>query len=205
MQTAPYKAPSDANHWRRLLFSNLTAILTGLATAYLRAYFERSNLHYETIASCFLILPAISLILAFTARRLPILAALTWLMLEVLLVYVFFTLSFWLLYLFLVPSEAILPVMLKAMAICWLVSALVSAIIIALLAKFRPPILGPHCRGCGYCLIGLPSNRCPECGRTFTDQEVSLKDLILYAPSLQGVIPERDKSPMRNVDFGDNC
>jgi hypothetical protein len=23
------------------------------------------------------------------------------------------------------------------------------------------------CRGCGYALIGLPSNRCPECGREF--------------------------------------
>jgi hypothetical protein len=24
-----------------------------------------------------------------------------------------------------------------------------------------------YCRGCGYALIGLPSNRCPECGRDF--------------------------------------
>jgi hypothetical protein len=23
------------------------------------------------------------------------------------------------------------------------------------------------CRGCGYALIGLPGNRCPECGREF--------------------------------------
>lgn len=27
--------------------------------------------------------------------------------------------------------------------------------------------LGPFCRRCGYCLIGLPERRCPECGRRF--------------------------------------
>ncbi len=30
---------------------------------------------------------------------------------------------------------------------------------------------GPRCFGCGYLLIGLPTNRCPECGREFDPAE----------------------------------
>ncbi len=30
---------------------------------------------------------------------------------------------------------------------------------------------GPRCFGCGYLLIGLPTNRCPECGREFNPAE----------------------------------
>lgn len=27
-----------------------------------------------------------------------------------------------------------------------------------------------HCQSCGYCLFGLPNNRCPECGAEFSPQ-----------------------------------
>ena len=30
---------------------------------------------------------------------------------------------------------------------------------------------GPRCFGCGYLVIGLPTNRCPECGREFDPAE----------------------------------
>ncbi len=33
---------------------------------------------------------------------------------------------------------------------------------------------GPRCFGCGYLLIGLPTNRCPECGREFDPAEYGL-------------------------------
>lgn len=33
------------------------------------------------------------------------------------------------------------------------------------------PDLGLRCIGCGYRLYGLPSHRCPECGRDFTLDE----------------------------------
>ncbi len=33
---------------------------------------------------------------------------------------------------------------------------------------------GPRCFGCGYLLIGLPTNRCPECGREFDPAEHGL-------------------------------
>jgi hypothetical protein len=30
---------------------------------------------------------------------------------------------------------------------------------------------GPYCLGCGYLLVGLPTNRCPECGRVFDPKD----------------------------------
>src|SRR3954470_5360558 len=30
----------------------------------------------------------------------------------------------------------------------------------------------PHCRGCGYTLVGNQSGTCPECGRAWTDSSV---------------------------------
>lgn len=32
----------------------------------------------------------------------------------------------------------------------------------------------PHCRGCGYKLLGLESKVCPECGRSFADSRVRI-------------------------------
>lgn len=31
----------------------------------------------------------------------------------------------------------------------------------------------PHCQCCGYCLVGLESHRCPECGREFNPEDES--------------------------------
>src|SRR5947208_15213121 len=30
----------------------------------------------------------------------------------------------------------------------------------------------PHCRGCGYVLVGKESGMCPECGRSWTEASV---------------------------------
>jgi antitoxin Phd len=37
--------------------------------------------------------------------------------------------------------------------------------------------------------------------RLLTGEQPSLKDLLLNGPSLEGVIPERDRSPMRTVEL----
>src|SRR3954467_10784820 len=39
---------------------------------------------------------------------------------------------------------------------------------------FRPRRRGdtPHCRGCGYALVGNQSGTCPECGREWTEATV---------------------------------
>jgi hypothetical protein len=44
------------------------------------------------------------------------------------------------------------------------------------LALCRSPVQeaeGPQCSNCGYSLIGLTSNRCPECGQTFPEELVT--------------------------------
>ena len=45
------------------------------------------------------------------------------------------------------------------------VSALMLSVVVLLRRRFWPVFPGGHCRYCGYCLYGLPTPRCPECGR----------------------------------------
>jgi predicted amidophosphoribosyltransferase len=62
-----------------------------------------------------------------------------------------------------------------------------------------------RCRHCGTPLIEASGDCCPKCGRALRHKKGSLADLLLNAPySLHGVIPPRDRTPMRAVDFGDD-
>jgi hypothetical protein len=59
---------------------------------------------------------------------------------------------------------------------CWLANAAGAAIILGLMHWYRRPMpMGPYCPQCGYCLIGLSERRCPECGRTFTVEELGIR------------------------------
>ncbi len=42
------------------------------------------------------------------------------------------------------------------------------AVLLVLAARARNANRRGHCRGCGYCLYGLQSERCPECGIPFS-------------------------------------
>jgi hypothetical protein len=46
----------------------------------------------------------------------------------------------------------------------WLVSVGVAAICTAAIRLLQKPRLEPRCARCGYALIGLRDDRCPECG-----------------------------------------
>ncbi len=48
---------------------------------------------------------------------------------------------------------------------------------------------GPRCFGCGYLLIGLPTNRCPECGREFDPAEYGDEGSNPVLASHQGETP----------------
>lgn len=43
--------------------------------------------------------------------------------------------------------------------------------------------VGPSCPGCGYCLIGLAEQVCPECGRPFTLEELDVTSRDLRPPA----------------------
>jgi hypothetical protein len=57
--------------------------------------------------------------------------------------------------------------------------------ILLLMLQLRPQtrILGPYCPQCGYCLIGLPTHRCAECGRPFTLEELGIDEAALNPAS----------------------
>jgi hypothetical protein len=69
-----------------------------------------------------------------------------------------------------------------ALIVIWAFSAGVSAAAVALFHQFRTPkLVAPFCPQCGYHLVGLSVNRCPECGRDFNLGElgVSSADLAI--------------------------
>jgi uncharacterized OB-fold protein len=51
--------------------------------------------------------------------------------------------------------------------------------------RHQKRIPGPYCPQCGYCLIGLPSHRCTECGRPFTLEELKI-DAAALNPAAPG-------------------
>jgi hypothetical protein len=57
-------------------------------------------------------------------------------------------------------------------------------VILLLLMRLRlqKRIPGPYCPQCGYCLIGLPTRRCTECGRPFTLEELGI-DAAALSPA----------------------
>jgi hypothetical protein len=61
----------------------------------------------------------------------------------------------------------------------WLGGLVVGAVLLASARAYWPLREGPYCPGCGYCVIGVRERRCPECGRSFTLEElgVSAKEL----------------------------
>lgn len=91
---------------------------------------------------------------------------------------------------FRVPSLELLPVVAVAYFVrLWLVGLAAAGLgLLASRACYRLVIQdGTLCLGCGYKLIGLTSQVCPECGREFTYQEL-------------GTIPERLQAAASEIE-----
>jgi len=54
-----------------------------------------------------------------------------------------------------------------AFALTFLITSLVLCGSTYIRRRISPPIPPGHCTRCGYCLFGLPTNICPECGTPF--------------------------------------
>jgi len=72
---------------------------------------------------------------------------------------------------------------LGVMIVFWIIAASIATVLLLLLQHWQRPHTGPYCLQCGYCLIGLPSRRCPECGTEFTPEELGVTEQELLAPA----------------------
>ena len=60
--------------------------------------------------------------------------------------------------------------------ILWGIAVVVGSVVIAIVRPGSKVLTGPYCRGCGYCVVGLSEQRCPECGRPFTAAELGISE-----------------------------
>ena len=67
--------------------------------------------------------------------------------------------------------ELILSLMLIGL-LAWAVPAALACVTVWTHNRYWPIYPPGYCKGCGYCLRGLPEPRCPECGRAFDPAEV---------------------------------
>jgi hypothetical protein len=167
---------TTTRRWRGMLLGALIAAITGATAGYLRPAL-RGTVHYEMIASLFVVVPVICLCLTLSLRQVPWRQAAGWLVLETSAVCAAFAIAWAAVFRHLVQD------MLSVMTVVWLVAAASSVALLILWQQLHRPHSGPYCPGCRYCLIGVPTDRCPECGRDFTLQELGITREALQPPS----------------------
>jgi hypothetical protein len=135
-------------------------------------------------------LPLICFLIVMGRRRIPWHRALLWMSLEIAGCICFFVAArerFWH-FSGHAPYES--PTMLSAALDLGLASFICGAILLLTL-QVKPEVakIGPYCPACGYCLLGTPTQTCPECGRPFTLDElgVSAEALVPTVPSPAGL------------------
>jgi hypothetical protein len=161
---------------RRLAAAAIASAATGAATAAVRPWF-RGPIHYEAVAALFVVLPLISLTLALSLKRVPWRRALGWLALELLAVCIAFPVGYWL------APGAFPDEILGIMSAFWVIAAATCAALLVVWQWFHRPVAGPYCPACAYCLIGAPTDRCPECGRDFDVRELGITRDELRPPA----------------------
>ena len=148
--------------------------MIGGGAAYVRVTWR---VPHGAIAGLFL-MPALLFWLIASQRRVPWRHTLIWLHLELAVVSLIAPISWSLTF-----GNSLLDPHLGLMAGIWLIAAAAGTLALAIWQRLRPLLEGPYCRGCGYCLIGAPSDRCPECGRAYTLAELGVERSALSATS----------------------
>lgn len=157
-----------STRWRTNWF--IVFAITGLVSgAISRNARDSGPIHYEAIVSW-----AFLMVMSFVAMRLnrrqPRHSALIDFNLQAFFLWFAF-LAGWS-----VVNESIWEDILLVLGAWWLGVALVGTLALVLLQKFYPPKFGPYCPGCGYYLVGLSQQICPECGRGFSIEELGISE-----------------------------
>ena len=153
----------------------LAGAALGLATALVRARTVFTGVHWETVAGLLVAQPLACIGLAWLQRRVPWRRAIGWVAFE----------SAWLCAATFVGFLALsrLPARsgLFIESCVWASACVAGAALLIVWQRRHLRVAGPHCPACGYCLIGTPSGRCPECGRAFTPGELGMTAADLAA------------------------
>ncbi len=178
MQHVAARHLTPTRRWRRLSLVVIVAAATGVAAAIVRPRIG-GRIHYEMLTSVFVVLPAICVCLTLSLRRVPWRQAVGWLVLEVSAAYLIFFAAFWVVFRHVWDKH-----MLSGTIAFWLIFVGLSAALLIGWQQWRCPMVGPYCPACSYCLIGVAIDRCPECGRAFTLEELGVTREELRAPTV---------------------
>lgn len=156
---------------RRLIWAfvyTLVGLGSGVLSRFLRPYLD-GPVHYEAIASWFFLM-----IMSFVSMRSNRFQPRRVAMID------FHVQLFLLWYTFMIGWSVVHGSFWEDIAFVfgawWLGAAFIGTVAIVLLQKFNPPRIGPYCPGCGYHLVGLSQQICPECGRGFSINELGINE-----------------------------
>lgn len=154
-------------------------LLIGTTSAWARPRMLHGNAHIEAIIDFFVLMPALCLLIFLRNWSLPINRAIyaVSVQLGVLWVAHFVGMAS-------VLKERWFDMFGVNVAFCLGSIAVLVNLCWVLRLCFPVKLRTTDCLGCGYSLIGLSRNVCPECGRAFTMHELGIteKDLIAQSP-----------------------
>jgi hypothetical protein len=160
---------------RRFAVFSAVGAAVGVALGWTDAHLNLWRSPTEWLLTLLILLPVITLLIVLTRRRIPWRRGLLWMGLEVAGCVCFFIASLqqswhWFGgYRF--SDETMGPAALILGALSFAIGA---GVLLLLQVKPQPVKPGPYCPQCGYCLIGIPRQICPECGRPFTFDELGV-------------------------------
>ena len=151
----------------RLIVAMFFGAVAGGISAYVRPMIQ-GPIHYEMLASMFIVLPLIVLALVISMRRTP------WRHVTRHLLFAIFATCFAFTAGWAAVQARMWDDMFWVMLVYGLIAAAVAWLLLFVMQYFFPLISGPSCPKCGYSLIGVPRDQCPECGRSFTLGELGI-------------------------------
>ena len=178
MAPVPPRTLSRHDRLLRLTIAACFAAVVGGAAAHVRPLI-RGPVHYEALATHFVLLPALCSWLVWSQRRVRWSRAVAWLALEIFTACAAFTLAWT------AVRMTVFDDLLHVMGLYFVIMTVLGAAILEVWQKRHPPAPGPYCPACAYCLIGSAADRCPECGRPSTLDELGVPRAALE-PSPEG-------------------